>query len=53
MNFMVGIKMLWLFLSSDISLPYIIKSMNLFSFDVEREVSTSFKSLIRADLFVV
>ena len=51
MNFMVHIKMLRFFLSSNLSLPYKIKSMNLFSFSAEKELSISFNSLIRADLF--
>ena len=42
MNFMVDIKMLWFFLSSNLSLPYKTKSINLL---------TSFNSFIRADLF--
>ena len=31
--------MLWLFLSSNLSLPYKIKSIKLFSFCVEKELS--------------
>ena len=44
-------KMLRFFLSSNSSLPYKIKSMNLLSFSAEKELSISFKQFIRADLF--
>ena len=45
MNFMVHIKMLRFFLSSNLSRLYKIKSINLLSFSVEKELSTSFHSL--------
>ena len=45
--------MLWFFLSSNLSMPYKIKSINLFSFSVEKEMSILFNSFIRADLFAL
>ena len=53
MNFMVHIKMLWFFLSLNLSLPCKIKSIKLFSLGVEKELSISFNSFIRADLFAL
>ena len=46
---MVQIEMLWFFLSSNLSLPYKVKSINLFSFSAEKELSISINSLIRSD----
>ena len=50
---MVDIKILRFFLQSNLSLPYKTKSMNLFSFSVEKELSILFKSFIRADLLAL
>ena len=55
---MVNIKMLWFFLSSFCGFlfyHYHTKAtfMNLFSFSLEKDLSFSFKSFIRVDLFAL
>ena len=53
LNFMVDIKIFWFFLPLNFSLSYKIKSWNLLSFSIEKELSISSKSFIRVDLFAI